>query len=111
MPAPSLTKSIDEKDRIDLRLYNTIVIFDVYTVARTPEAAREALLAAIADGSAKPTEMVAKELTSPRSIRASWVDQAPYVGADITDEEFEKLKGITTSQAYEQFYTKAVKEK
>jgi hypothetical protein len=109
MAAPSLTKSIkesDKKDRIDLRLYNTIVIFDVYTIARSSEAARDSILAAIASGDAKPSEVVAKELTSPGSVRASWVDQSPFVASDITDEEFAQLKGITTSAAFERFYQK-----
>jgi hypothetical protein len=113
--APSLTKDIQnekskektkEKDRVGLRLYNTIVVVDVYTIAKSPEAAREALLAAIASGDAKPTEAVAKEVTMANSIRNSWLEEKPFVAADITDEEFETLKGITTGSAFEKFYLK-----
>ena len=108
MPAPSLIprKNDNKKDRIDLRLYNTIVIFDVYVAARSSEAARECVLAAIADGSAQPTEAVAKEITAANSIRSSWANQSPYVASDITEEEFESLKGISTAGAFERFYLK-----
>lgn len=92
------------KDRIDLRLYNTIVIFDVYMISRSPEEARKALLESIANGDAKPTEIVAKEITAPNSIRSSWLDQTPYVAGDISDGEFEDLRGITTSDAFARFY-------
>jgi len=106
MAAPSLIPKTDKKDRVDIRLYNTIAVFDVYTVARTNEAARDALLAAIVAGDAKPTEVTAKEITMPGSIRSSWTEQNPFVASDITDEEFETLKGITTSAAFERFYMK-----
>lgn len=94
------------KDRVDLRLFNTIVIFDDYTVAKTADEARAALLAAIADGSAAPTEVVSKEVTMANSIRTSKADEKPLVAGDVTDEEFETLKGITNSAAFERFYTR-----
>lgn len=103
MAAPTKPKT-PEKDRVDLKLFNTIVIFDVYTVGRSPEETKKALLAAIAAGDAAPTEITAREITSANSLRASWLDQAPYVAGDVTDEEFETLKGITTGAAYERFY-------
>jgi hypothetical protein len=110
--APSLTKNIEEKkDRVSLRLYNTIAIFDIYVAAHTPEAAREALIEAIKSGELKPSEMVAKEVTMPGSIRSSWVDEKPWVAPDVTDEEFESLKGSTTMQAYEKLYTKTPQPK
>lgn len=96
--------SNDKSNRIDLRLYNTIIVYDVYVVARSAEAAREAILAAIDSGDAKATELVSKEITADRSIRSSWVDQPPYIAADITDEEFTALKGSTTLAAFERLY-------
>lgn len=108
MPAPSLIPKRDPddkvKDRIDMRLYNTIAIYDVYHVARSGEAARQALLEGIASGDIKPMEVTATESKMANSIRASWVDQPPFIASDITDEEFESLKGITTSRAFERFY-------
>ena len=95
------------KDRIDMRLFNTIVIFDMYTVARSPEEAREALLAAIREGSATPTENTAKEVTMHNSIRQSWIGQKPWFATDITDEEFEQLKPLTVGEVWERFYKKA----
>jgi hypothetical protein len=104
MATKETPKSESKPDRIDLRIYNTIVVFDVYTVARSPEAAREALIAAIAAGEAKPTEIAAKEVTMVNSIRQSWTETSPYVAADVTDEEFETLRGITTLAAWDRFY-------
>lgn len=98
-----------EADRVDLRLYNTIIFFDVYTIARSGEAAREALIELIRSGQIEPTESVAKESTMASSIRASQVEQSPLVASDVTDEEFETLKGITNAQAFERFYKKAKK--
>lgn len=98
-----------EADHVDLRLYNTIVIFDVYTIARSGEAAREALIELIKTAQIEPTEAVAKESTMVNSIRASQLEVSPLVAADVTDEEFDKLKGITNAQAFERFYKKAKK--
>ena len=96
------------KDRIDLRLYNTIIIFDVYTVARSGDAAREGLLAAIRsqDNPAEPSENIAREVTMKNSIRGSWVEQKPYYASDISDEEFEKNRTYTTMELFERFYEK-----
>mgnify|MGYP001289189670 CR=1 FL=1 len=96
------------KDRVDLRLYNTIVVFDVYMIARSAEAAREGLLSTIT-GTIAPTETVAKEVTMPNSIRQSWVNEKPWMALDVTEEEFEQLKGITASEAFTKLYTKGKK--
>ena len=106
-PKPE-TKTEKPKDRIDLRLFNTIIIFDVYTVARTAEAAREGLLSAIraSENPAEPSESVAREITMKNSIRLSWVEQKPWYANDVTDDEFAALKENTTMQLFERFYEK-----
>jgi hypothetical protein len=106
VPATAPSKVSPKKDRIDLRLYNTIVIYDVYMIARSESAAKEALAQSIASGDARPTEIVAKEVTTTNSIRLSWANEAPFVAADVNDAEFETLKGITTSLAFERFYNR-----
>lgn len=110
MSAPSLTENLTkekEKDRIGLRLYNAIVIYDVYMVGKTPEAAREGLLSAIASGELKPSEIVAKEVTMQSSIRESWKEERPWLANDITDEEFETLRGKSTQLTFDMLYKKA----
>jgi hypothetical protein len=102
MTVPGVTK----KDRVDLKLYNTIAIVDVYFVARDGVSARDALIAAIASGDAKPTEVTAMEIRQQGSIRSSWIEQKPFVAADVTDDEFESLKGVTVGAAFERFYTR-----
>ena len=89
-----------------MRLFNTIVIFDVYTVANDAEEARKAVVAAIAEG-ASPTEITALEAKFESNIRASWRDQKPFVAADVSDEDFEKrVKGSTTFDLWKRLYTK-----
>lgn len=106
-PKPQAT-SPAPKDRIDLRLFNTILIYDVYTVARTAEAARESLLSAIRAGESpvEPTESVAREVTMRNSIRQSWTEQKPYYASDVTDEEFDGLKEHDTLQMWARLYTR-----
>lgn len=99
------TKPADTvKDRVDLRLFNTIIIYDDYVVAKSAEEARTALQVAITTGDVSPIEVVAKEVTMANSIRSSKTDDKPLVASDISDEEFETLKGITNSAAFERFY-------
>ncbi len=102
------TKKIEQPvrkaDRVDLRLYNTIIIYDVYCIARTADEARQAILQSIQGDVRMFTEATSRELTSINSIRASWAEQSPFVAADVSDEEFENLKGITTSAAFERLY-------
>lgn len=88
-----------------MRLFNAIAIYDVCVVAETNETAREALLAAIADG-AKPMEITATEIMRENAIRSGFREERPYVAADISDVDFNKCKGKTTAQLYAQIYTK-----
>jgi hypothetical protein len=48
-------------------------------------------------------------VTSANSIRASWVEQTPYVAADVTDDEFESIKGNAVGAMWAKLYTKAPK--
>lgn len=106
MGQPKPESAPAQKDRIDLRLFNTIIIFDVYTVARTAEAAREGLLSAIRDATnpAEPSENVAREVTMKNSIRQSWMEQKPWYANDVADDEFDVLKEQTTVELFSRFY-------
>lgn len=88
-----------------MKLFNVIVNFDMYVVAESPEAAREALQAWVAEGN-EPSESVAIEALRENSIRAAWRDKPPLVAADVTDDQFETLKGRTTATTYALLYTK-----
>jgi len=100
-------KKVDKpKDRVDLRLYNAIIIYDDYVISRSPEEARLALLASIKSGDLSPMEIVAKEVTMANSIRRSKIDERPLVASDISDSEFDTLRGIDISSAFERFYLK-----
>ena len=88
-----------------MRLYNAIIIHDVYVTAESSEKAREAVLAWIAEG-ATPSESVAYEANREGAIRQSWRDQRPLVAGDVSDEDFEAIKGKTTLEIFEHIYTK-----
>ena len=90
-----------------MRLYNTIIIYDVYTVANSAEAARKAVMQFIQAGDIQPSESTALETRADNNIRTSWRDQKPLVGEDISDDDFEKLvKGHTTIEMFQHIYTK-----
>jgi hypothetical protein len=88
-----------------MKLYNTIIVFDVFVVAESPEAARAAAIVALREDLA-PSEQVAVEVTRPNTIRAAWVAQPPFVGDDVTDADFTTLQAKTTSEVYALLYTK-----
>lgn len=104
-PLKAATKPTETtKDRVGLRLFNAIIIYDDYVVAKSAEEARTTLQTGIIAGDVSPIEIVAKEVTMANSIRSSKTDDKPLVASDVTDEEFETLKGITNSAAFERFY-------
>ena len=88
-----------------MKLFSSIAIYDVCVVSDSSEQAREALLAAIADG-AKPTEITATEIVRESAIRSGFREERPFVAADISDVDFNKCKGKTTAEIFAQIYTK-----
>jgi hypothetical protein len=88
-----------------MKLYNTIAIYDVYTVAESNETAREALLAAIAEG-LKPSESTATETVREGAIRQGFREERPFVAADVSEVDFNRCKGKTTAQMFELLYLK-----
>lgn len=92
-----------------MRLYNTIVVFDVYAVAENEEDARNAVMANIRqmppDG-LKATEENALEVRELRSIRSTWLDQKPCVGEAVSDENFNKLRGKNTQEIFEMLHVR-----
>lgn len=91
----------------DPKLFNTMIIFDVYTLARDGEQARECVLDWIRNQQLTPSEQQALPVTRDVEIREAWRAEKPFVAADITDAEFESMaKGNTTVQVFQLLYTK-----
>jgi hypothetical protein len=87
-----------------IKLLNTIVMWDVYCVAGAgPDAeanACAALLDLISRGEINTSCQKALEIrVSP--VRPQWRDQRPIVAADVSDEDFARIKGMTTQQVYD----------
>lgn len=89
-----------------MKVWNVIVVHDVYAIAETPEAARASIIAAIASGEIEITEQNAIPVNHERSIRETWRDQKPFVGDDVSDADFETLKGKTTLEIFKMIMTK-----
>lgn len=91
-----------------MKLYQTIIIFDVVAAANSEEAARRALLALVRDGvdPQAPNEIVAREITHEREIRNAMREDKPIVGADVSDADFETVKGRTNMEMFKRLYTK-----
>jgi hypothetical protein len=91
-----------------VKLYNTIIVFDVFVVAESPETARAAALEGLR-GELAPSEQVATEVTRPNTIRAAWAAQTPFVADDVSDADFKTIYGKTTDAIYALLYTKGTK--
>jgi hypothetical protein len=89
-----------------MKLYNAIAIWDCYVVAESSEKAREALLGSISDGEA-PSEIVAVEANREAAIRDAWREQKPLVAVDVSEADFQQLKGKTTIEIFGRLYTKS----
>jgi hypothetical protein len=87
-----------------MKLHNVIVVFDVYAVSSDGEdsatKARECVLAAIASGELAPSDQNAIQVLNERNIREAWKAERPFVGADVSDADFEQLKGKTTEDVF-----------
>ncbi len=93
-----------------MKLFQTIVIFDVVVAGRDEADARETLLKEVrgqlgADP-AEPSEITAKEIRHERDIRSKMREAPPLVGEQLTDEEFLKIKGQTNLAVFMKLYTK-----
>lgn len=91
----------------DPKLFNVIVVFDVYAVARNGESARECVLNWIRNEQLEPSEQRALEARRDPEVRLAWREEKPLVADDITDEEFDGfVKGNTTIKVFEHLYLK-----
>jgi hypothetical protein len=92
-----------------LKLFHVIIIWDCFAVANDALEARNAVKHFIKHENMQPTEETALEASSEHNIRASWRDQKPLVGADVSDADFEKrVKGRTVIQMFEALYKKQI---
>lgn len=93
-----------------MKVFNCIVVYDVFAVAETEAEAMIAVRAAIQDPDPEtrltPSEHTTLGVTNERQIREAWVDQKPFVGADVSDQDFETLKGKTTIEIFKMLFEK-----
>lgn len=91
-----------------MRLYNVIMMYDVYCVAESPEEARQAILEAIRDQEAPldTSEQNALPVSREREVRDAWREEKPFIGATVSDEDFERCKGKTTFEVFKMLHVK-----
>lgn len=86
-------------------LHNVVLVYDVYVVAESAEAARQAakdlVVAENPEDRLAPNDENALPVNHVRTIRDSWRTQAPLVAADVSDDDFEKIKGKKTLEIFE----------
>lgn len=86
-------------------LHNVVLVYDVYVVAESSEAARQAakdlVLAENPEDRLPPNDENALPVNHARAIREAWKTQAPIVAADVSDETFEQIKGKKTLEIFE----------
>lgn len=93
------------------RLFNTVIVFDVYTWAEDEIDAREAALANIRDAEAPldPSEQTALD-TGRTGPRTAWLNRGPLVGAGVSDADFAAVKGKTCEQVWTELNKKPEKK-
>ncbi len=94
-----------------MKIFNVIAVFDVYCVAESEEMAREAVMQMIHREAEPASEQNALEVTKAREVRAAWENKNPFVAADVSDEDFETLKGKTTAQTFAMLHEKSEADK
>lgn len=86
-------------------LHNVVIVYDVYCVAESPAEAREAVKQLIVSSDPEERLAISDENALPvvhaRSIRDSWKEQSPVVAADVSDADFERIKGKKTLAIFE----------
>lgn len=87
------------------KLYNTIVVWDVYALAESEEDARAAALANITSGELPPSEQVAHDV-GKRPVRAAWLGEKPLVGDAVSEADYENARGKTCEQIWTEINVK-----
>lgn len=96
-------------ERIDpLKLYNVITIWDVYVVAESEEAAKACVLGWTKGDELAPSAQTALETREERQVRGEWLNEKPLIAEDISDADFETLKGKSTIDVQVRLYSKKV---
>lgn len=86
-----------------MKLHNVIVAYDVYVLAESPEAARQAVNEFIKADELAPNHVAAHPVVHA-PIRPQWRDEKPLVASDVSDADFARVKGKTTQQVHDMLF-------
>lgn len=95
-----------------MKLFNVVKSWDVWVCAESPEEARAAVDSFIRspEDPLAVSEEVAIETRNERDIRDAWKTERPLVAADVSDADFERVKGKTTLQVFEMLHKRDPKK-
>lgn len=94
-----------------MKLYQTIVIYDVVVAAANEADANETALKWVRGGyeGEAPlaiSEGTSREIREERNIRTVMRDVKPIIGEAISDDDFEICRGKTNLEVFRKIYTK-----
>ncbi len=98
-----------------MKLFSVIKVYDVYVAAESAEEASMTIIKAIRNSDPEtllaPNEATVNEARNERDVHERWRDLKPFVGDDVSDADFETLKGKTTIQILDMLHPKQPKAK
>jgi hypothetical protein len=95
---------------VALKLFNVVKVWDVWVVSESPEEARGIVDTFIRQENLPISEETAIETKNERDIRDAWRGEKPLVANDVSDADFERVKGKTTLQTFEMLHKRDPKK-
>jgi hypothetical protein len=87
-----------------MKVFNVVAMWDVYVIAEEHATAREAFMQLINE--LPPSEFKANETRLSQTIRPAWHEQKPLVATDVSEDDFQAIRGKTTLDIFNHIYSK-----
>lgn len=97
---PIATASTED---MPIRLFNVIVFYEVFVLAKDHDDARAAVGAVIRSGDQPPYEQVAYEIRHERDMTSRWKEELPWVSESVN---YDPPQPETCTEVFLRLYTK-----
>jgi hypothetical protein len=97
-----------------VQYHTCIVVPDGADIAERITEAKNSVIATIKEGGLEPADSMAMEPKHERDLPFDWKDQAPFVSAAISDEDFAQYactaegEALTSLEVFKNLHTKIV---
>lgn len=91
-----------------MKIFNIVKTWDVYCTAESEAEALKAVGIHIRQEGLRASEEIAIETLDERNVRAAWRDEKPLVADDVSDADFERVKGKTTIEVFNMLHKRDV---